>query len=837
MKNFKKYCCWYLSLILVLSAFNFVVFAADETEYSVSANYDSKLGSVQLINESNNSNTATLSAAGETWYVDSSLIANQAVDIFNGVKLTAMENMTYKADVKTIGDINWKGYVGGSVNPTVSNNLATGAVYKFDCEESGSLSVAVKQNDKKTFYAANVNDVDLKLLEETNATGASAFKLLSFNVKAGNSYFLWGPATKVQLYGVTFEPKFQIAAKAGDTIKIVSEPNSSSLLGNVSLDDDTISLTRSSDYKECRFVMPEKDINVDVSFVSNAVISEVESIKFDEIKGENISETQVDDDLLLFDGWNTKIGYADVSWESSNETVVSKSGDVNSQQTDIDVQLTGIFTYQDYPNITLTRIFNITVLADTDDNSAVASAKESLTLGDTSAIKKDLILPTEGRKNTTIIWSSSDESVIDNTGKVTRAQAADKTATLTATITRGEASVTKDFTVTVIGYVALTIDRVALSNSDGDVVMEPVDNGYVSHIVYTDGIPNKTGNEILIAAVYDKDEQYIISSKTYSLKEYSSEVGEQTILRLPASDLKTKDNCIVKVFAFDGVDTIRPLLYNPFTYENTIVNRPTVYVAGDSTASNYTQTGSNNRSPQVGWAQVFQDYFKNTDAVISNLALSGRSSKSFRTETEYKTIINNIKSGDYFIVQFGHNDSKNDDPTRYTDPSGDRFTDGSFKNSLMYYVNAALDKGAHPILTTSVSRRRLSDAGLEAYVNATRELGQELGLPVIDLYAKTNSYINNIQVENGNIDKSKDLYLFVNPHDSRFVDLTVMDFKNSSLYENGNASNGDNTHLNYFGARMISQWACDELERIGHPLSAKRNSFTMTIDDVPAFAQ
>lgn len=829
MKNLVKSCCWYLSLILILASFSFVVFADETAEFAVTANYDSKLGEVQFINETNNSgDTATGDMSQKSWFVSSSLVENQVMDIFSGVKLTAMEAMTYKVHAKTIADMVCKGYVGGSTNPTVTNNNATGAVYKFDCEESGALSVAVKQNAGKAIYAANASNVDLKILDENNTTGESEFKVITFDVKAGNSYFFWGNGSKVQVYGVAFQPKYQIAAKTGDVVKIVSTPKSNALLGNITLDDETIMIGKNSDYTECSFTMPEKDVTVNTSFVSNDVVAEVEGISFNEIKGENSSQTQVDSDLALFDGWNTKIGYADVAWESSNEGIISKSGDVNPQQAEVTANVTAIFTYQDYPNITLKKTFDITVLADTDDNSAVASAKESLTLGDTSLVKKDLNLPTSGKKNTNITWSSTDESVVDSSGKVTRYPAVDKNIILTATISRGEASETKDFTITVIGYVAITIDRVALSNSDNEVVLEPMDNGYVSHIIYTDSIPNKTGNEILIAAVYDKDEQFLLSCKSYSLKQYSEESGEQTILRLPSGDLKTYADSVIKVFAFDGIDTLKPMLYDSYTYENTIIKTPTVYVAGDSTASNYKQTGSGNASPQVGWAQVLQDYFAKTDVVISNLAISGRSSLSFRAETAYKTIVNSIKAGDYFIIQFGHNDGKSDDATRYTDPSGDRFIEGSYKNSLMNYVNAALDKGAYPILTTSVSRRWVSDAGLELYVNAVRELGQELGLPVVDLYSKTKGYIDSV-----GIDKATDLYLHVKPQDSRFTGLSVMDYKNSKTYYTIGAT--DNTHLNYFGARMISQWACDEFDRIGHPLATKRNSFSMTIDDVPAF--
>lgn len=135
-----------------------------------------------------------------------------------------------------------------------------------------------------------------------------------------------------------------------------------------------------------------------------------------------------------------------------------------------------------------------------------------------------------------------------------------------------------------------------------------------------------------------------------------------------------------------------------------------------------------------------------------------------------------MKPGDYFIIQFGHNDEKSE-ADRHTDYKGDRFTDGSYKNSLYeYYVKPALEKGAYPLITTSISRNKLSDAGHEAYVNAAKDLAQELGLPYIDLYAKTNKYINDVGTE-----KSKDIFAFINNNDSRFVKGASLpeSFKNS----------------------------------------------------------
>ena len=84
-----------------------------------------------------------------------------------------------------------------------------------------------------------------------------------------------------------------------------------------------------------------------------------------------------------------------------------------------------------------------------DYAALVAADKDALDLGNLSAVKENLTLPTVGSvNNSTISWVSSDPAVVATDGTVTRA-AEDKTVTLTATITNGDATDTKVFTVTV----------------------------------------------------------------------------------------------------------------------------------------------------------------------------------------------------------------------------------------------------------------------------------------------------------------------------------------------------------------------------------------------------
>lgn len=86
------------------------------------------------------------------------------------------------------------------------------------------------------------------------------------------------------------------------------------------------------------------------------------------------------------------------------------------------------------------------------DEELVLNVANSLTLGDTSKVYRDLILPVSGVHGTVIAWASSDEAVVAADGKVTRPEAGSGNAAveLTATISLGEATQTKTFTVVVV---------------------------------------------------------------------------------------------------------------------------------------------------------------------------------------------------------------------------------------------------------------------------------------------------------------------------------------------------------------------------------------------------
>ncbi|MCD8188250.1 MAG: hypothetical protein LUD57_06555 [Ruminococcus sp.] len=156
--------------------------------------------------------------------------------------------------------------------------------------------------------------------------------------------------------------------------------------------------------------------------------------------------------------------------------------------------------------------------------------------------------------------------------------------------------------------------------------------------------------------------------------------------------------------------TEEPVAETYIPEETTLVvenENPVIYIAGDSTVQSYRES----YAPQQGWGYYLDDYFTE-NVTVSNQAIAGRSSKSFYDNGRLDTILSTIKEGDYLLVQFGINDSASSNAERYAPVCGDAEnpTEGSFEYYIEKYITGAFEKGATPVMVTTV-------IGLKAYSN------------------------------------------------------------------------------------------------------------------------
>lgn len=236
----------------------------------------------------------------------------------------------------------------------------------------------------------------------------------------------------------------------------------------------------------------------------------------------------------------------------------------------------------------------------------------------------------------------------------------------------------------------------------------------------------------------------------------------------------------------------------------------TVFMIGDSTMANKPLDKENQ---ERGWGQMLPIYFEGA-IKVDNHAVNGRSSKSFIDEGRWEKVREQIRPGDYVIIQFGHNDEKIKSPDRYTIPGS------TFDENLKKFVNETREKGGTPILMNSIVRRNFPANGIAAaqtddrqktwkkglenypaegdtlmdthgdYRFAPRNVAEEMGVVFIDMNTLTHELVQGLGKES-----SKALYMWMPVGKYEF------------------APNGriDNTHLTVYGGIVVSRLAVNAL--------------------------
>lgn len=228
-----------------------------------------------------------------------------------------------------------------------------------------------------------------------------------------------------------------------------------------------------------------------------------------------------------------------------------------------------------------------------------------------------------------------------------------------------------------------------------------------------------------------------------------------------------------------------------------------VLTIGDSTMADYDEVKNSGENEMRGWAQMLSLFF-DSDVTVENAAKNGRSSKSFYYEF-WEKLRETLKPGDYVIIQFGHNDEKNNGKDTPPKDKAGRGTApwGQFHEYLTRYVNESRAHGAIPILATPIVRRMFDANGKELvaqakhnldevlkspndtlydYVLAMKSVAKELNVPIIDMTALTETTVKKLGP-----DKSKDLIYCVK----------------------------DNTHLKALGALMYANLFAQDMKQKG----------------------
>lgn len=235
---------------------------------------------------------------------------------------------------------------------------------------------------------------------------------------------------------------------------------------------------------------------------------------------------------------------------------------------------------------------------------------------------------------------------------------------------------------------------------------------------------------------------------------------------------------------------------------------PTLFTLGDSTMKTYTF----DEAPMSGWGQVLGRLFDAQQVRLQNYAMGGRSWRSAYTEGRLNDLLLAARVGDVVLIQFGHNDESTDEARRWGRGGSEAMVEELIR---AVYLPAIRARGLRPVLVTPMARVPGALKPGEAYVDSfqtrrfpalLRRLGAELGVPVVDLNARS--------VE------------FYNQAGPAAVTAMVMSIEagetpgktNAGSYANGHPSDKiDGTHFKEAMSRQYARLVVTELARLaGH---------------------
>ncbi|WP_438446399.1 rhamnogalacturonan acetylesterase [Gorillibacterium sp. sgz5001074] len=213
------------------------------------------------------------------------------------------------------------------------------------------------------------------------------------------------------------------------------------------------------------------------------------------------------------------------------------------------------------------------------------------------------------------------------------------------------------------------------------------------------------------------------------------------------------------------------------------MNTVTLYLASDSTCQNYDEASA----PLAGWGMFLGEDLLPSVRIV-NRAIGGRSSKSFIVEGRLEAIREEMAPGDWLFIQMGHNDSTKEKPERYTEPFEE------YKGYLKQYIQAARERGAHPLLITPVARLHW-DGGqfvndFPDYCRTMKQLAEEEQVPLVDLMERSLEH------------------------------WTAVGFEEARTYFMVSVNGTDHTHFTERGARAVAALLAQEIRELRIGLSA-----------------
>ena len=168
--------------------------------------------------------------------------------------------------------------------------------------------------------------------------------------------------------------------------------------------------------------------------------------------------------------------------------------------------------------------------------------------------------------------------------------------------------------------------------------------------------------------------------------------------------------------------------------EMRVPDEPVLFFAGDSTLA-----WRKADSPYGSWGDSLRPYLRK-NVITRNMAISGRSTRSFIEKGAWTNLVAQLRNGDYVIVQFGHNDQ--------SDRKDKCTTVDQFADNLCRLAGDVRGAGAIPVFVTPIAQRHFGadgklkpDARLGSYAERLSAVAKELGIECVEMRAFTRAAI------------------------------------------------------------------------------------------------
>lgn len=229
-----------------------------------------------------------------------------------------------------------------------------------------------------------------------------------------------------------------------------------------------------------------------------------------------------------------------------------------------------------------------------------------------------------------------------------------------------------------------------------------------------------------------------------------------------------------------------------------MVHAADIWIAGDSTVCVYRSW------PRGGWGQMLKGFCV-PGVTVHDEAVRGYTLKRFRDSGRLAKVFESMKTNDFFLIQFGHNDEKEKGP--------EAGAANGYRSRLVAYIDETRVRGGIPILVTPLERRRFEKGHAVPthgdYPAVMIAVGKEKNVPVLDLNARSRAFYEALGEE-----QSKALFMIF-PTNS-FPKQTANDVN-------------DNTHQNLYGAHEDARMVVEEIKLRAPALA------TLLRPDIPPF--